>query len=99
MNLAQFLFRRRAGLPETRERKQLVLDIDVTLTAALMVGKGYSDPEVAAALERANRLVTETAAVGTPLHFTVLYGLWVSACTRGNIAAAVEHAGGELIST
>ena len=31
------------GLPETRERKQLELDIHVTLTAALMAGKGYAD--------------------------------------------------------
>ena len=70
------------GLPETRERKQLELDIHVTLTAALMAGKGYADPEVVAALERANRLVTETASVGTPLHFSVLYGLWVSTLQR-----------------
>ena len=80
------------GLPETRERKQLELDIHVTLTAALMAGKGYADPEVVAALERANRLVTETAAVGTPLHFSVLYGLWVSNFAGGAIAAALEHA-------
>src|SRR5262249_33561299 len=66
------------GLPETRERKQLELDIHVTLTAALIAGKGYADPELFAALERANRLVTESASVGTPLHFSVLYGLWVS---------------------
>jgi predicted ATPase len=80
------------GLPETRERNQLELDIHVTLTAALMAGKGYADPEVFAALERANWLVTETAAVGTPLHFFVLYGLWVSTFNRGAIAAALEHA-------
>ena len=80
------------GLPETRERKQLELDIHVTLTAALMAGKGYADPEVVAALERANRLVTETAAVGTPLHFSVLFGLWVSNLNGGTIAAALEHA-------
>ena len=80
------------GLPETRERKQLELDIHVTLISALMAGKGYADPEVVAALERANRLVTETAAVGTPLHFSVLYGLWVSTSNSGNIAAALEHA-------
>src|SRR5262249_12920985 len=66
------------GLPETRERQQLELDIHLTLTTALMSGKGYADPEVFAALERANRLVTETAGVGTPVHFSVLYGLWVS---------------------
>jgi len=39
------------GLPKTRERKQLELDIHVTLTASLMAGKGYAGPEVAAALE------------------------------------------------
>jgi predicted ATPase len=80
------------GLPETRERKQLELDIYVTLTAALMAGKGFADPEAVAALERANRLVTETAAVGTPLHFSVLYGLWVSNQNAGAIAAALGHA-------
>jgi class 3 adenylate cyclase/predicted ATPase len=80
------------GLPETRERQQLELDIHITLTAALMAGKGYADPEVAAALERANRLVTETAAVGTPLHFSVLYGLWISTHAAGAISAALEHA-------
>ena len=80
------------GLPETPERKQLELDIHVTLTAALMAGKGYGDPEVVAALQRANRLVTETASVGTPLHFSVLFGLWVSNHNAGTIAAALEHA-------
>jgi len=80
------------GLPETCERKQLELDIHVTLTAALRAGKGNADPEVVAALERANRLVTETGAVGTPLHFSVLYGLWISTLVGGAIAAALEHA-------
>src|SRR5215469_1278786 len=80
------------ALPETRERKQLDLAIHITLVSALMAGKGYGDPEVAAALERANRLVTETGAVGTPLHFSVLRGLWSSTVGGGNIAAALEHA-------
>ena len=48
--------------------------------------------ETVAALERANRLVAETASVGTPLHFSVLYGLWVSNLNAGAIAAALEHA-------
>ncbi len=86
------------GLPETRERKQLELGIHVTLTTALMANKGYADPEVAAALERANRLVTETASVGTPVHFSVLYGLWNSALVGGAIAAAIEHAANFLSS-
>src|SRR5262249_28194300 len=58
------------GLPETHERQQLELDIHITLISALMAGKGYADPEVVAALERANRLVTETAEIGTPRHFS-----------------------------
>jgi len=57
-----------------------------------MAGKGSANPEVVAALERANRLVTETGAVGTPVHFFVLYGLWISNFTGGAIAAALEHA-------
>jgi predicted ATPase len=80
------------GLPETRERNQLELDIHVTLTAALMAGKGYANPEVVAVLERANRLVSETASVGTLLHFSVLYGLWVSKFAAGATAAALEQA-------
>jgi len=80
------------ALPENRERDQLELDIHVTLTAALMAGKGYANPEVVVALERANRLVTETGAVGTPVHFSVLWGLWVSTFAGGGIAAALEHA-------
>jgi predicted ATPase len=80
------------GLPETRERNQLELDIHVTLTAALMASRGYANPETVAALERANRLMTETGAVGTPLHFLVLYGLWVSTLNTGTVLAALEHA-------
>jgi hypothetical protein len=80
------------GLPETRERKQLELDIHVTLITALRAGKGLADPEVVVAAERANRLVTETASVGSTLHFSVLYGLWVSSTAGGSIAAGLEHA-------
>src|SRR5262249_1037819 len=80
------------GLPETRERKQLELDIHVTLTQALMAGKGYADPEGVPALERAKRLLTETASVRTPVHFSVLFGLWISNLAGGTVAAALERA-------
>jgi predicted ATPase len=80
------------GLPETRERKQLELDIHVTLVSALRAGKGFADPEVVAALERANRLVTETASVGCPPHFSVLFGLWSYHQNAGPLAAALDHA-------
>jgi predicted ATPase len=80
------------SLPEGRERKQLELDIHVTLTAALIGGRGYADPEVATALERANRLVTETGGAGTPQHFSVLFGLWAVLYNRGQSQAARERA-------
>jgi predicted ATPase len=35
--------------------------------------------------------VTETAAVGTPLHFSVLYRLWVSNLNAGAIAVAIAR--------
>jgi class 3 adenylate cyclase/predicted ATPase len=80
------------GLPESRARKQLELDIHVTLIAALTGGRGYADPEVVTVLERARRLVTETAGVGTPQHFSVLYGLWAVYFFNGKAKATRDNA-------
>jgi predicted ATPase len=80
-------------LPEGRERDQQELDIHVTLTAALIGGRGYADPEVVSVLERANRLVTQTGGAGTPQHFSVLYGLWAVYYVGGQAQAARERAG------
>jgi predicted ATPase len=57
-----------------------------------MGAKGYSDPEVAATLERSRRLVTETGGVGTPLHFSVLNGIWAVAYVGGKTKPALDHA-------
>jgi class 3 adenylate cyclase/predicted ATPase len=81
-----------ASLPEKLERKRLELDLQVTLTAALMGAKAYADPEVAATLERSRRLVTEIGGVGTPLHFSVLHGIWAVAYVGGNAKPAFDHA-------
>jgi predicted ATPase len=81
-----------ASLPESPDRKRLELDLHVTLAAALMGAKGYADPEVAATLERSRRLVTETGGVGTPLHFSVLYGNWAFAYVSGNTRPGLDHA-------
>ena len=75
-------------LPESRERNQLQLDILVTLASALIGAKGYADPEVVKVLENAQRLVIETAGVGTPQHFAVLYGLWAVYYVSGKAEAA-----------
>jgi predicted ATPase len=42
--------------------------------------------------------VAETGAVGTPVHFSVLYGLWTSNQVGGAIAVALEHASNFLSS-
>ena len=80
------------GLPESRERKQIELDILVTLTSALIGGRGYADPEVVTVLERAQRLVIETAGAGTAQHYSVLYGLWAFYYVAGQPAAARAQA-------
>ena len=80
------------GLPESRERKQLELDIDVTLTTALIGAKGYADPEVVMVEKRARQLVTETAGSGTPQHFSALYGLYAADYVAGNAEAARDQA-------
>jgi hypothetical protein len=83
---------RLASLPENPDRRRLELDLQVTLAAALMGAKGYADPEVSATLERARRLVTETGGAGTPLHFSVLYGIWGVAYPGGNTKPALDLA-------
>jgi class 3 adenylate cyclase/predicted ATPase len=79
-------------LSESAERRQLALDINITLAAALRGAKGYADPEVIAVLNRARQLIVETAGTGTPLHFTVLYGLWVTDYVSGNARAVRDQA-------
>jgi predicted ATPase len=80
------------SLPKAPERSRLELDLHIPLTAALMGARGYAHAEVSAALDRSRQLVAATAATGTPLHFSVLWGVWTVDCVRGNVSAALEHA-------
>ncbi|HKM73780.1 MAG TPA: AAA family ATPase [Stellaceae bacterium] len=80
------------GATETRERKQLALDVQVTLIAALMGAKGYADPEVIEAVHRARQLITETGGAGTLLHFSVLYGIWGASYVAGAAGDALDYA-------
>jgi DNA-binding response OmpR family regulator/class 3 adenylate cyclase len=59
-------------LPDSRERKQQELDLQVTLAAALRESKGHVHPEVAVVLGRARELIVETETTDTILHFSVL---------------------------
>jgi predicted ATPase len=81
-----------SSLPETLERSRLELDLHIPLMAALMGARGYAHAEVSAALDRSRQLVAATAATGTPLHFSVLWGVWTVDIVRGNAERALEHA-------
>ncbi len=79
-------------LPDSGERKQRELELQVTLAAALMEAKGHANPEVGLVLRRARELVLDINAAGTILHFSVLYGLWVAQYLGGEPVAALEQA-------
>ena len=81
-----------SSLAETPERSRLELDLHIPLMAALIGARGYAHAEVSAALDRSRLLVAATAATGSPLHFSVLYGLWVVDYVRGNAERLLEHA-------
>ena len=81
-----------ADLPDTRERKQQEVELQVTLIGVLQVVKGYAHPEVAASCTRARRLILETGRAGTSTHFLVLRALWSADIVAGRPRAALDHA-------
>jgi predicted ATPase len=80
------------SLPETLERSRLELDLHTPLISALIGARGHAHAEVSAALDRSQQLVAVTATTGTPLHFPILYGVYVVDYVRGNTKGALEHA-------
>jgi hypothetical protein len=80
------------SLPETLERSRLELDLHIPLISALIGARGYTHAESSAALDRSRQLIAATAATGTPLHFPVLWGVWVADCVRGNVNGLLEPA-------
>jgi tetratricopeptide (TPR) repeat protein len=62
-------------LPDIRTRKQLEIDLQVTLAAALRFPKGYAHWEVSEALGRARGLILETEGAGTIAYLAMLFGL------------------------
>jgi predicted ATPase len=81
-----------ADLPDTRERKEQELELQITLSGVLTVVKGYAHPEVAEASGRARDLIPETRRAGTVRHFSVLRGLWAAEFVGGRPKAALDHA-------
>jgi predicted ATPase len=81
-----------ALLPDSRERKQQELDLQVALAGALLGMKGYAHSEPLEVLNRARDLVVETDAEGTTTHFSVLYGLFLANRAGGMAKPALERA-------
>jgi class 3 adenylate cyclase/predicted ATPase len=80
------------NLPDTRERKQQELELQIALGGALTVIKGYAHPEVEEAFGRAHSLISETGRVGTVVHFSMLRGLWAAEFVGGKPRAALDRA-------
>jgi predicted ATPase len=80
------------SLPDTLDRRRLELDLHIPLTAALIGARGPAHAETSAAVDRSRQLIAATAATGTPLHFSVLLGIWATDHAGGNLERALEHA-------
>ena len=75
-------------LPETPERLQQELDLQVALGSALMATKGYAAPDVEHAYARARELCAQLG--DTPQLFPVLRGLMLYYLNRGDVQTATQ---------
>jgi class 3 adenylate cyclase len=71
------------SLPETTALRRDKLNLQVSLANSLMLVKGYSSPDVIGAYEKAQSMIEKAESLGEGpedplLHFSILYGLWVS---------------------
>jgi len=73
-------------LPETPERTQHELDFQITLGPAVMVTRGYGDPQVRRIYDRARELCAQVGE--TPQRFPTLWGLWLFYTMRGELQTA-----------
>jgi predicted ATPase len=78
------------SLPDTPERTQQELGMQVALGPVLMAAKGPATPEVLHAYARARELCQQVGE--TPEIFPVLWGLWRFYCVRGEHQTARELA-------
>ena len=75
-------------LPQTPERDQQELDLQITLGPVLMAVKGYAAPDVEQTYARARELCQNAGE--TPQRFQVLLGLWNFYCVRAEFEVAQE---------
>jgi len=77
-----------ATLPDTPARLQHELELHLILGPAVMVTKGWADPEVARVYTHARALCQQVG--DTPQLFPVLWGLWLLYTGRGELRTARE---------
>jgi class 3 adenylate cyclase/predicted ATPase len=87
LNAATDLLQR---LPESTERIQRELLLQLAVAPALMVAKGWASPEAVRAFTRARELCERVG--DTPEFFPALWGLWNVYLVRGEFRAAYEQA-------
>lgn len=76
--------------PDSPDRTQQELTLQVALGAPLIATKGYGAPEVEGAYARARELCQQVG--DTPQLFPVLWGLWVMYFVRGDLQLAPDLA-------
>jgi predicted ATPase len=79
------------SLPDTAERLQQELRLQMALSAPLIATKGYGAPETARAVARAEKLCEKLGDVEQ--WFTVLYGQWAHTIVRAEHQSARQLAG------
>jgi predicted ATPase/class 3 adenylate cyclase len=78
------------ALPDTLERTQQELTLQIALGVPLMATKGFSAPETGAVYRRARELCQQVGE--TPQLFPILWGLWEFSAVRAEYKAARELA-------
>jgi predicted ATPase len=76
------------SLPDTPDRRQQALALQVAVGVPLAATRGFAAPEVAQAYTRARELCQQIGE--TPQRFPVLAGLWRIALVRGELQTARE---------
>src|SRR5262249_6359684 len=88
------LLRRALGLlvrlPDTRDRAELELALQLTLGAPLIATRGYAAPDVGRLYARARQLCDRLGE--TPEFLQVLWGLWVFQILRSELGTSRETA-------
>ncbi len=79
-------------LPDTSERAQQELSLQISLGVPLLMTKGYASATIEQTYVRVRELCQQADAGETPQLFSALFGLWLFHLVRAELAAALELA-------